>query len=266
MQDEVVLASIGPELLLSHPQSEIWLGQEIVDAMVEMFETDLNEVDARIPDWLKLSMGGGRMLLSDQRTGRWVLLGADHLNELRDRLERLGAEPIPPLTQAPPVINLKGIDIHMQSILKLVSTMKDFAEGRDMAFEEITPTYSLKVYRSANGLELSDYENHTVLNAREVRKWIDLLKAETESLNVRQVERGQIRTVFVSSDNGDWILQWGDEVFVAGGAGLQSVEQSADIGGSRSRAIARHIDGFRVIMNQSTGNCVALTELEASAG
>src|SRR5215831_3593659 len=37
MQDEVVLANAGPELLLSHPQSEMWLSQRTVGALVEAF-------------------------------------------------------------------------------------------------------------------------------------------------------------------------------------------------------------------------------------
>jgi hypothetical protein len=264
MPDEVVLASVGPELLLSHPQSEIWLSREAVDSLVQTFGSGPDAVSGNIPDWLKVSIGGGRMLLSDQRTGRWVLLGADHLSELRKRLERLAIESINLQPQAPPVISLKGISVHLQSALKLLLAMEDFAMGRDITpIEELTPVYSLKLSRSANGLELSDSESHTVLNSREVRKWIDLVKAEIEPLHLRQIERGRIRTVFGSNNSGRWILQWGDEVFVPGNVDLQSVRHSADVPQTSGEVIASHSDDFLLVMNYSTGNCVALNELES---
>jgi len=266
MPDEVVLANVGPELLLSHPQSELWLSRETVDSLVETFESGPDALSASIPDWLTISIGGGRVLLSDQRTGRWVLLAADHLSELRNRLERLAIEPINPQPQAPPVVNLKGISVHLQSALMLLSAMEDFAIGRDITpIEELTPVYSLKLSRSANGLELSDSENHTVLNTREVRKWMDLVKAEIEPLRLRQIERGRIRTVFASNNSGRWILQWGDEVFVPANADLQSVCYSAGVPQASGEVIADHTDDFLLVMNYSTGNCVALNELESDA-
>jgi len=267
MQDEIVLASLGPELLLSHPQSEIWLSQETLRALVKTFESNASTIDTGIPEWLKVSLGGGRLLLSDQRTGRWVLLGADHLNELRQRIAQPGTGSTPLQFQSPPIINLKGIRIHLQSALKLVSIMEDFAAGREViAFDETTPSYSLKVSTSANGLELSDFDNQAVLNSRETRKWIDLVKAEIEALQVSQIERGRIRTVFAGDHSGRWILQWGDEVFVPGRASLESVGHLADSPGNSSDVIARGIDGFKVVMNYSTGYCVALTELEVPIG
>ena len=263
MQDEVVLASVGPELLLSHPQSEMWLSEQAVFALVEAFESASNAIDDDIPEWLKVSMGGGRLLLSDQRTGRWVLLGSDHLNELRQRIAELANDSTPLQFQSPPVINLKGTEIHLQSALTLVSIMEDFALGRQVIdFEEVTPSYSLKVATSSNGLEISDDDNHAVLNSRETRKWIDLVKSKIEALHISQLERGRIRTVFASDNGGRWILQWGDEVFLHRSA--QSVEHLADTPGPDSSVIARRIDGFLVVMNSSTGNCVALTEFEAS--
>jgi len=265
MQDEVVLASVGSELLLSHPQSEIWLAKETVAAMGKALASDTGEIESGIPDWLKVSTGGERLLLSDQRSGRWVLLGADHLNELRDRLSQLQGESNPLQFQSPPVINLKGITLHLQSVLRLVSIMEDFVAGREVtAFDETTPSYSLTVSRSTNGLELSDDDNHTILSLRESRKWIDLVKVQIEALNVSQIERGQIRTVFASHDSGRWILQWGDEVFVPAGTMLRSSEDADSAGASRDLMIKR-IDDFLVVLNYSTGNCVALTEFEASA-
>ena len=266
MQDEVVLATVGPELLLSHPQSEMWLSQQTVGALVDVFESRSNAIDIGIPEWLKVSLGGGRLLLSDQRTGRWVLLGVDHLNELRERIAQLATESAPLQFQSPPIIDLKGITIHLQSALTLVSTMEDFVAGREVsAFEEITPSYSLKVFTSANGLEISDYDSQVVLNSRETRKWIDLVKGEIEALHIRQIVRGRIRTVFASDNGGRWILQWGDEVFVPGSEILRSNEALADSPASSSDVITRRIDGFLVVVNSSTGNCVALSEFDASA-
>ena len=263
MQDEVVLASVGPELLLSHPQSEMWLSKQTVFALVEAFGSASNAINGDIPEWLKVSMGGGRLLLSDQRTGRWVLLGVDHLNELRQRIAELTIDSTPLQFQSPPVINLKGTGIHLQSALTLVSIMEDFASGRQViAFEEVTPSYSLKVSTSSNGLEISDDDNHAVLNSRETRKWIDLIKSKIEALHISQLERGRIRTVFASDNGGRWILQWGDEVFLP--RNTQSVGHLADTPGPDSGVISRRIDGFLVVMNSSTGNCVALTEFEAS--
>jgi len=265
MQDEVVLASIGPELLLSHPQSEIWLSEVAVGALVKSFGSNPNELDTGTPEWLKISIGGDRMLLSDQRSGRWVLLGADHVNELRVRLARLGTESTHAQFETPPVLNLKGIRVHLQSALKLVSTMEDFAGGQGVTpFEETAPTYSLKVSTSTNGLEISDDENHTVLNFRETRKWMDLLKAEIEALNVRQIERGRLRTVCAGDNGGLWILQWGDEVFVPGSNGLQSAARLAHTPDTSSDVVASRTDEFLMVLNYSNGNCVALTESEAA--
>jgi len=106
MQDEVVLASIGRDLLLSHPQSEIWLSHETVAELVDMYRRGSSETE-NIAGWLKVSTGGGRILLSDQRTGRWVLLGADHFTELERRLETLPNSHILAKHPTPPTISLK---------------------------------------------------------------------------------------------------------------------------------------------------------------
>src|SRR5262245_4831768 len=78
LADEVVLATVGPEMLLSHPQSEMWLDRNAISALV--FRANNGAIPEK-PEWLSISTGGGRLLLSDQRNGRWVLLGADHLAE-----------------------------------------------------------------------------------------------------------------------------------------------------------------------------------------
>jgi hypothetical protein len=266
MQDEVILASIGRELLLSHPQSEIWLDYQTVAALAGAYRSDSSESTNAIPDWLKISMGGGRMLLSDQRSGRWVLLGADHLAELERRLGLLEDNAAPDGHSKPPTISIKGITIHLQSARTLASTMSDFVQGRDVIpFEETTPTYVLKVSRSTEGLELSDSDNRISLNTREARKWMDLIQAELERLHVHQIERGRIRTVLASASDGRWILQWGDEVFVPGSIDLWSTGSLPEIFERPDCPIARRIGDFLVLTNYSNGDSVVLNEIEISA-
>jgi hypothetical protein len=266
MQDEVIFASIGPDLLLSHPQSEIWLDYQTVAALVDTYRSGVSESTADIPDWLKISMGGGRMLLSDQRSGRWVLLGADHLGELERRLEGLESDPIPNEHLKPPTISVKGITIHLQSAQTLASTMTDFVQGRDVTpFEEATPTYVLKVTRSTEGLELSDSDNRISLNTREARKWADIIRAELERLHVQQIKRGRIRTVLASASDGLWILQWGDEVFVPGSIDLSSIRSLPEIFEGASCPIARRVGDFLVLTDYSNGDSVALNEFETLA-
>src|SRR5438552_3035295 len=79
MQDEVVLANVGNEVLLSHPQSDLWLGSDCIATLASAFSSESSskgdEIRVGLPAWLSVSTGGGRLLLSDQRTARWVLLG-----------------------------------------------------------------------------------------------------------------------------------------------------------------------------------------------
>src|SRR5439155_23748098 len=143
MQDEVVLATVGDELLLSHPQSEVWLKSETVAALVRAFTSDsAPEAEGSLsgfPEWLKVSTGGGSLLLSDQRTGRWVLLGADHMRELERRRGSIGRWGGSVCGAAPPTIPLKGLTVHLQSALKLFGTLEEFANtDRVTPFEEVT--------------------------------------------------------------------------------------------------------------------------------
>ena len=93
--DELVFANIGRSLLISYPQSELWLEPENIDRLIEIFyrgsaseEDEINDA-LGLPDWLSVSSSGGRLLLSDQRNGRWSLLGSDHIAELERRLDEL---------------------------------------------------------------------------------------------------------------------------------------------------------------------------------
>lgn len=267
LQDEVVLATVGSELLLSHPQSELWLTSETVAALINEF-TDSSAPEegkvARFPEWLKVSTGGGRILLSDQRTGRWVLLGEDHIRELERRLGLLRQSGGAVAGQAPPTIPIKGLTVHLQSALKLAETLEELADsGRVTPFEEITPTYSLKASGSTEGIELSDLDKRVALTAREARKWASIIRAELERLNVRQIERGGIRTIFAENEDGRWVLQWGDEVFVPKGRWSRLSSPGVVLSDATGYPIARRGGDFLLLLNPATGACVALTDSES---
>ena len=269
MQDEVVLANVGNELLLSHPQSYLWLESEAIAALATAFqagsESKANEIPERLPEWLSISTGGGRLLLSDQRTGRWVLLGDDHIRELERRLEALRVPTVAALRREPPTISLKGLTVHLQSAFKLAATLEAFANTRNVApFEEITPVYWLTASRSTEGIELRDSDNRIALTPREARKWAGIIRAELDSLSASQVERGRIRTVFAGNGDGRWILQWGDEVFVSSGELSQkSPPTSLSAGGAIGSAVVKHTGEFVLLLSRETGACVALTDAEA---
>ena len=270
MQAEVVLANLGDELLLSHPQSEMWLKSETVAALVRAF-TGASTAKAGggladVPEWLNVSTGGGSLLLSDQRTGRWVLLGEDHMRELERRHGSLhssdGAVCRP---AAPPTIQLKGLTVHLQSALNLAATLEEFAStGRVTPFEEVTPIYSLKASESTEGIELRDSDKRIALTAREARKWTGIIGTELDRLNVRQVLRGGIRTVFARIEDGLWILQWGDEVFVRNTALARVLSYAgAIISGATNHPIAKRSEEFLLLLSPANGACVALTDSES---
>lgn len=271
MQDEVVLATIGSELLLSHPQSDLWLGRGAINSLIDAFnsdsssKTDYNQVS--LPEWLSVSSGGGRLLLSDQRTARWVLLGDDHMRELEQRLAAITVQTVAAPRLEPPTISLKGLTVHLQSAFKLAATLEDFAKtGNVTPFEEITSIYSLTASRSTEGIELKDSDHRVALTPREVRKWAALIRAELDRLNASQVERGGIRTVSAHSGDGEWILQWGDEVFLSTEALSQKLPPSSLIagGGAIGSPVVKHAGEFLLLLTPETGACVALTDAEAT--
>jgi hypothetical protein len=268
MQDEVVLANVGNELLLSHPQSDLWLGSDAIAALTNAFNSEssskADDTRASLPEWLSVSTGGGRLLLSDQRTARWVLLGDDHIRELERRLEALGVPTIAAPRLEPPTISLKGLAVHLQSAFKLAATLEEFAKsGNAEPFEEITPIYSLTASRSTEGIELKDSDNRVAITAREARKWAGVIRAELDRLNARQAERGGIRTVFADGPEGRWILHWGDEVFVSRGALSQKLAPlSLSAGAEKGALIVKNAGDFVLFLSPETGACVALTDAE----
>jgi hypothetical protein len=266
MPDEVVISTIGQTILLSHPQSELWLDGDVVSELIRVFNAEAvssdDDTSSVLPQWLSISSGSGRLLLSDGRTGRWVLLSADHVAELERRLKTREKPGGPAVNRVPPTLALKGLTIHLQSAFKLAETLEEFANSGNVEdFEEITPTYSLMVGKATEGIELKDSDIRVALTAREARKWASMIRGELDRLNARYTERGRIRTVFADVEEGSWVLQWGDEVFVPRPA-TTIVEPHLNRLDSRGDLVARETGEFRLLLNRGTGACVALDESE----
>ena len=267
MADEVVMANVDATLYLSYPQSELWLEAKYLAALLRAMDrgspTDLET--ASLPDWLNVSMTAERLLLSDQRNGRWVLLGADHLDAIAGRLNALDEAGVSVAKQNPPTLTVKGITVHLQSAFKLAEALGAFADsGQVLAFAETTPVYTLAVGAATEGLELRDWEHRVGVNQREARKWASIIGHELAQLNAAQLERGRIRTVIADGERGRWILQWGDEVFVPSDA-------LADLLTPQTATVDEHMGGLRIrrtdemtmLLAPATGACVALTDDEA---
>ena len=261
MGDEVVLATIGNELLLSHPQSEIWLNREAISAVVS---TAQKGSPRQTPDWLSISTGGGRLLLSDQRSGRWVLLGNDHLAEFGRRFGKLVATVAEAERRRPPTVSLKGLTIELQSAPRLMRTLGAFATTREfVAYEEITPRYVLRVAPAAEAIEISDSNNRVALTAAEASKWREILAAELVRLGVTEMRRGGMRTVFARVPGGRWIMQWGDEVFIEDGV-LERISEldEAPLERGSGEVTLKRTGQFLLVLDRPKGACSALTTNE----
>ena len=258
--DEVVLASFQGNLFLSHPQSDLWLDRSAVEYLVAAAAQATFPESAALPDWLSISTGAGRLLISDQRNGRWVLLGADHIAELERRLPFLYGTRQTDAHPKPPVILLKGVEIHLQSARRLAKTLQEFSDSGEVSpFEEAAPQFSLRVVKSTEGIEIGDSAARIGMTRREARKWAAIIDAELSRLNVTEKEHGLIRTVFADAEGGRWVLQWGDEVFVP-------MECLADPAGpcspgvfkENARLSGRTVDGILVLLSPHNSACVAL--------
>ncbi|HJQ67934.1 MAG TPA: hypothetical protein VKA70_03120 [Blastocatellia bacterium] len=270
--DELVLANIGRSLLISYPQSELWLEPENVERLVAIFRrgsaTEADEIDdaLSLPDWLSVSSSGGRLLLSDQRNGRWSLLGSDHIAELERRLEALRRADDSPAQPGPPTINMKGVIVHLQSASRLAGALELFAEtGEVSPFEETAPTFQLRVSRSTEGLEVRDSAGGVGVTAREARKWVAIIRDELARVKAAVIERGSIRTVFADGPGGRWVLQWGDEVLVSASllSRLPDVTEGIDDAAATTIALRKTPD-FLLFLSTASGGCVALTDKEAA--
>jgi hypothetical protein len=261
--DEVVLANVGEDLIVSHPQSELWLDGATVRLLVESYGRrpgpNLESAKSGLPDWLSASVGADRLLLSDRRSGRWVLLGEDHMEQFDRRTkEKRGAGNR--VRQAVPTILVKGVEVHLQSAFALATALKQFSEtGAVDPFSETAPNYRLNVARTADGLLLTDPDKRVTLGPREAVKWSEIILSELSRLSAEVISRGKIRTVVAHDQGATWVLQWGDEVWVPDSA----VDRlgSTDIGTSSegdAGLVARIDDDLLVLLSPGSGDCVAL--------
>ena len=259
MQDEVVVANVGSELLLSHPQSELWLKAEHISVMLAALDGASTAASVTsLPEWFTISTGAGQLLISDQRNGRWVLLGADHIKELERRLSLLADFPSSSEQPKPPTISVKGINVHLQSASALADALEAFAEtGQVAPYEESTPVYRLAVNKATEGMELKDSEQRAGLNAREARKWATVIRSALDRAGAARIERGRIRTVTACGEQGRWALQWGDEVFVPN-------ESLARLDAGTDELKVDRSGEMVLILTPATGACVALTEAEVN--
>lgn len=268
--DELVFANIGRSLLISYPQSELWLEPENIDRLITIFyrasaaeDDEINDA-LNLPGWLNVSSSGGRLLLSDQRNGRWALLGSDHIAELERRLDELSRAHDLPARTEPPTINLKGVIVHLQSAFRLAEALELFSETGEVApFDEIAPSFQLRLSRSTEGIEVRDSVNGVGLTAREARKWAAIVRQELARVNAAAIERGSIRTVFADGHEGRWALQWGDEVLIPARL-LARLPDVTEVSHEQDAAmpVVRESADFLLLLSRSSGGCVALTEKE----
>jgi hypothetical protein len=260
--DEVILASIGKHLLLSHPQSDMWIEAQAIPSLLAAFKGTVRLEDATLPEWLTLSGGDGRLLLSDQRNGRWVLLGSDHFAEFERRYTKLASAAEDTKALKPPTIILKGLKVHLQTAMKLAETFEEFANtGGFTAFEEFTPVYQLVVMRATEGMKISDANLIAAFTSKEAPKWAAILRAELEKYQAREFVRGGIKTLLAKSEQGLWALQWGDEVLLPDDE-LQHIRALQNGEGQTDRLAIKYEGDLLILLEKASGNCVALTKEE----
>lgn len=262
--DEVILATIGDNLLLSHPQSEMWIQAQSIPSLLAAFTGTVRGDDLTLPEWLTISGGDGRLLLSDQRNGRWVLLGSDHLAEFERRYNRLASAGETFTSPKPPTIPLKGLNVHLQTAFRLTATLEEFSEsGSFTPFEEFTPNYQLVVMRATEGMKITDTNVMIAMTAKESRKWAAILRAELEKYQAKEFVRGSIKTILAMTEPGLWILQWGDEVRFSDDE-LKHLTWFREGETETDRLVINRTGDFLLSLDKASGNCVALTEEEAN--
>jgi hypothetical protein len=268
MEDEVVLANVGSELFLSHPQSDLWLSQQAVAALLKTFDgRSSSTAPEGLPEWLTVSASGGRLLISDQRNARWVLLGEDHLQEIERRMTLLEPHQRAALQPQPPTISLKGVTVHLHSAQKLVETLEQFAETRRFeSFVDRAPHFSLTAREATEGIEITDENRRVGLTVKEAHKWAEIIRSELARLNSSCMSRGKIRTVFADAEQGRWILQCGDEVLLDAQASLPaglSEPLSPVLSGrgtlcSKGTLETKRTGDLVLLLSPTGGACVAL--------
>jgi hypothetical protein len=257
---EIVFANVHSGLLLSHPQNELWLSPA---EAAEVLEVSLSGcASAKLPDWLTASASEEQLLLSDQRSGRWVVLGRDHIAQLSRRIEQLPARHSVRPPKAP-VVTARGIDLPLQAAFKVAGALETFASGRGVeSFQDATPDFSIAVTLAGDLLELRDSAQRITFIPREARKWAEILTSELAALNATLLARGQLRTVLADGPGGGcWILQAGDEVLLSKPL-LDQMRQRKQAAADVDDIVAWRASEFLLLLSTLNSACVALTETE----
>ncbi|MEW6129251.1 MAG: hypothetical protein AB1757_19580 [Acidobacteriota bacterium] len=256
--NEVILAQVDDNLLLSHPQSEIWLDSIAVHNIIAVHKNPKGLSGLPFPDWLSVSASETTMLLSDGRNGRWVLLGDDHLLEFEKRVAVLRQAKIQYPKRIPPTIQMKGVKIYFQSLQKLILAIKQFSETGDFQpFIESSASYSLFVQKAPEGMKISDNSLVISITQKEARKWIMILEAELDKYQVEEFRRGQIHTLMMKMDDGYWLLQGGDEIFIEATRLSDFLDSNFTQQPEHHLVFSKQAE-FHLILNKANGNCVAL--------
>lgn len=254
LSDEIILASAGDTLLLSHPQSEIWLDAKTVSSLIRIAG---GAEEKTLPEWIDVSTSSGRLLISDQRSGRWVLLGADHLAEFERRAERLNKSLAQTSVPRSPRITIKGVTVRLQSAFRLLRALESFAEANDFEpFEDVGPEFYLRAARATEGMAIMDSDMRAAITAHEAPKWVAIIQNEIEQLHAREIEPCSIHTVFAETNEGRWVMQWGDEIFIE--ESVLARLRSGEIGFEDSSLAAKREDDYLLLLDHRTGSCVAL--------
>jgi hypothetical protein len=256
---EVILATVNEHLLLSHPQSALWLRSVDVSFLASEFRGGAGAgiTSGEPADWLNVSAGASGLLISDQRTGRWVLLGDGQVAELERRLPSLVPLPESDLPPAPPTILIKGVVVHLQSASTLARLLRLFGEGEPVTeFSEQAPKFRLTVLPRPDGLELMDAQSRVTLTRKEAPKWAAIIDDQLASLHVEETDRGNVRTVFADGEGGRWVLQWGDEIFLpAECTDPRSYAQQS----AHGTLMLKECGDYFLALHRGSGNCIAMT-------
>lgn len=271
--DEVVLAKTADGVLISFPLSQIFLEPEAAGAVVSCFKAGcVAATDAlAVPDWLVISASADRLLLSDQRSGRWVLLAEEHIDYLEDSCRDSNfADARGAIRTRCPGITVKGIEVPLFSAFRVARALEEFvASGKVTALNDVTPDGSIAIANAPEGIELRDTSHRVSLNAREAAKWGSIIRAEIERLKAMEFERGCIRTVVANADEGRRVIQGGDQI-LAGRGFIDECRKIASAVPDSSRMhcgdlVHQQSNDRMLLLSKTSGHCVALTEAEVDA-
>jgi hypothetical protein len=267
LSDEVVMATTSGGILLSYPQSEMWLEPDEAAGIVRLFrEPESSRAGAtRLPSWLLASVSGDRLLLSDQRNARWVLLASEHIEDL-ERRAKTAVTATAGQPRRSPQITVKGIQVRLQPAFLVAEALDAFARtGQFVEFEEEAPESAVAVARAGERIELRVSDQRAGFDVREAAKWAAVIRAELDTLKAVQLDSGAVPTTVVDTADGRWVLQRGDEVLVP----LALVERLRGSRGPKSGvedqvSFALGTDSL-LMMSHPSCSCVAIGGREMDA-